>query len=143
MASTMVREAERLQAELEDRNEVAGPIFKIQNDPRFTPVGRILRRTSLDELPQLWNVLAGSMSLVGPRPMATRDVGKFDEPWLMKRFSVRPGITCLWQISGRSDLEFDRWIELDLAYIDRWSLWLDVVILFRTIPAVVSGKGAR
>ena len=139
---TMVVGAERLQARLEDRNEAAGPAFKIRDDPRLTGVGRFLRHTSLDELPQLWHVLTGQMSLVGPRPMSVRDVGLFVEPWLMRRFSVRPGLSCLWQISGRCDLDFDQWIAMDLEYIDRWSLWLDIEILFRTIPAVVRGTGA-
>jgi exopolysaccharide biosynthesis polyprenyl glycosylphosphotransferase len=139
---TMVAGAEQIQEQLEDRNEAIGPRFKIRGDPRVTPVGRFLRRWSLDELPQLWNVLRGSMSLVGPRPMAVRDVGRFTEPWLMRRFSMRPGITCLWQISDRSDLGFDRWIALDLLYIARWSLWLDLTILIRTIPAVLRGSGA-
>ncbi len=140
---TMVVDAERIQDQLEDRNEASGPVFKIRNDPRITPIGRFLRRTSLDELPQLWHVLTGEMSLVGPRPMATRDVGRFAEPWLMRRFSMRPGLTCLWQISGRSDLSFDRWIALDLEYIDRWSLWLDFEILLYTIPAVLQARGAN
>jgi exopolysaccharide biosynthesis polyprenyl glycosylphosphotransferase len=139
---TMVVGAEGIQDQLEEQNEAAGPIFKIREDPRITAVGRFLRRWSLDELPQLWNVLMGSMSLVGPRPMAIRDVGRFTEPWLMRRFSMRPGITCLWQISDRSDLGFDRWIALDLEYIGRWSVWLDLIILIRTIPAVIRGSGA-
>jgi exopolysaccharide biosynthesis polyprenyl glycosylphosphotransferase len=139
---TMVAGAERLQAELEEQNEASGPAFKIRADPRITPLGRFLRRTSLDELPQLWHVLTGEMSLVGPRPMATRDVGLFAEPWLMRRFSMRPGLTCLWQISGRSNLSFERWIALDLDYIDEWSIWLDLSILIRTIPVVARGAGA-
>jgi exopolysaccharide biosynthesis polyprenyl glycosylphosphotransferase len=139
---TMVVGAERFQQQLEECNEASGPVFKIRNDPRLTRIGRFLRRSSLDEFPQLWNVLTGDMSLVGPRPMATRDVGRFTEPWLMRRFSVPPGITCLWQISGRSNLNFDQWIDLDLDYIDRWSLWLDLSILVRTIPVVIRGVGA-
>jgi exopolysaccharide biosynthesis polyprenyl glycosylphosphotransferase len=139
---TMVNGAEQLQPALEQYNEASGPAFKISNDPRITRVGRFLRRTSLDELPQLWHVLRGEMSLVGPRPLPTRDVRRVTEPWLMRRFSMRPGLTCLWQVSGRSTLSFQRWIELDLEYIDRWSLLLDSWILLRTIPAVIRGTGA-
>jgi exopolysaccharide biosynthesis polyprenyl glycosylphosphotransferase len=139
---TMVVDAERLQVGLEQHNEASGPVFKIRNDPRVTRIGRFLRRTSLDELPQLWNVLIGEMSLVGPRPLPVRDVGRFAEPWLMRRFSMPPGLTCLWQISGRSDIGFERWISLDLEYIDRWSLLLDATILLQTIPAVFSRRGA-
>jgi len=139
---TMVVDAEQQQAGLEGRNEVAGPVFKIRDDPRITPIGRFLRRSSLDELPQLWHVLTGEMSLVGPRPLPLRDVERFPEPWLMRRFSVKPGLTCLWQINGRNEVGFDRWIALDLEYIDRWSLWLDAAILLRTVPAVLRGRGA-
>ncbi len=140
---TMVADAERHQAALEAQNEAAGPVFKIARDPRLTRVGAFLRRSSLDELPQLWNVLRGEMSLVGPRPLPTRDVSRFAEPWLMRRFSVRPGLTCLWQISGRSNVGFDEWVSLDLRYIDEWSIGLDLRILFQTLPAVLSGRGAR
>jgi exopolysaccharide biosynthesis polyprenyl glycosylphosphotransferase len=139
---TMVRNAETLMGEVEHLNEVSGPIFKIRKDPRITAVGRFLRNTSIDELPQLINVLRGEMSLVGPRPMSTRDVHRFDGSWLMRRFSVRPGITGLWQVSGRSELTFDEWIALDLQYIDQWSLWLDLKILLKTVPAVFRGSGA-
>jgi exopolysaccharide biosynthesis polyprenyl glycosylphosphotransferase len=139
---TMVKDAERLQAPLESRNEMQGPVFKITHDPRVTPLGRWLRRTSIDELPQLFNVLTGDMSLVGPRPLPIRDVLRFTRSSDMRRFSVRPGLTGLWQVSGRSRLDFDQWITLDLRYIDRWSLALDIVILARTIPAVVRGTGA-
>ena len=139
---TMVDGAEARQAALETLNEAQGPVFKIKRDPRITRLGAILRRTSLDELPQLWNVLRGDMSLVGPRPLPLRDVSNFNEGWLMRRFSVFPGITGLWQVSGRSDIPFDDWIQLDLAYIDRWSLRLDLWIMARTVPAVLTGRGA-
>jgi len=128
--------------ELESMNEADGPIFKIANDPRVTRIGRFIRRTSLDELPQLINVLKGDMSLVGPRPMSLRDVDRFDRSIQRKRFSVRPGMTCLWQVSGRSDLNFDQWLALDLEYISRWSLGLDFKILLQTIPAVLAARGA-
>jgi exopolysaccharide biosynthesis polyprenyl glycosylphosphotransferase len=139
---TMVRNADALQESLESRNEANGPVFKMKNDPRVTPVGRFLRRTSIDEIPQLVNVLRGEMSLVGPRPLPLRDVDRFAEAALVRRFSVRPGLTCLWQISGRSEVGFDRWIELDLQYIDEWSLGLDLRIILKTVPAVITGTGA-
>ena len=139
---TMVMNAEAEQGSLEHMNENSGPVFKIFHDPRITKVGAILRRTSIDELPQLINVLKGEMSLVGPRPLNLRDVGRFSEAWLMRRFSVRPGLTCLWQISGRSNVSFDRWIALDLHYIDHWSLQMDFKILALTIPVVFRGTGA-
>jgi exopolysaccharide biosynthesis polyprenyl glycosylphosphotransferase len=134
--------AEQRLQELAKRNEVPGPVFKIRNDPRITPVGRFLRRTSLDELPQLFNVVRGEMSLVGPRPLPVRDYKGFTEDWHRRRFSVRPGLTCLWQVSGRSSIGFERWMELDMCYIDNWSLWLDLKILFRTVPALLRGRGA-
>jgi len=139
---TMVSNAEHLLRALEHENEANGPIFKMRNDPRITPLGRFLRKTSIDELPQLWNVLNGTMSLVGPRPMSVRDVSLFSEAYLMRRFRARPGITGLWQVSGRSDVKFEKWMELDFHYIDRWSLGLDFTILLRTIPAVFKGSGA-
>jgi exopolysaccharide biosynthesis polyprenyl glycosylphosphotransferase len=140
---TMVQEAERMQQELECLNEADGPAFKIRDDPRITPIGQFLRKTSIDELPQLFNVLKGDMSLVGPRPMAVRDYNNFSEDWHRRRFSVKPGITCLWQVSGRSNLAFHQWMKLDMFYIDHWSLWLDMKILLKTIPAVLLRRGAR
>jgi len=139
---TMVENAEAAQAALEQMNENTGPVFKIFKDPRVTPIGRFLRKTSIDELPQLFNVLKGEMSFVGPRPLNMRDVGRFSEAWLMRRFSVKPGLTCLWQVSGRSNVSFDHWIALDLHYIDNWSLQMDLKILAKTIPAVLRGTGA-
>ena len=139
---TMVRNAEKMIDRLESMNEVSGPVFKIKNDPRITRVGKILRRTSVDELPQLLNVLKGNMSLVGPRPLPVRDYEGFSEDWQRRRFSVRPGITCLWQIAGRNSIPFEQWMRLDLQYVDEWSLWLDLKILARTIPAVLKGVGA-
>ena len=133
---TMVADAEKLLAEIEHLNEVSGPVFKIRKDPRITPIGNFLRKSSIDELPQLWNVFLGHMSLVGPRPLPLRDVEGFDQDRHRRRFSVRPGITCLWQVMGRSSIPFEEWMELDLQYIDTWSLWLDIVILFKTFPVV-------
>ncbi|MCH7678385.1 sugar transferase [candidate division KSB1 bacterium] len=139
---TMVKDAEVLQAEYEHLNEVDGPIFKIKDDPRTTKVGKFLRKTSLDELPQLFNVLMGDMSLVGPRPLPIRDVNLFEAHWHKRRFSVRPGMTGLWQINGRNKAEFDKLIKYDLEYIDNWSPWLDMNIMLKTVPAVMEGDGA-
>jgi exopolysaccharide biosynthesis polyprenyl glycosylphosphotransferase len=139
---TMVPDAEMKMKEIEHLNEVTGPVFKIKNDPRITPLGRFLRKTSIDELPQLFNVLKGDMSLVGPRPLPVRDYEGFSEDWQRRRFSVRPGITCLWQVGGRNLIAFEEWMALDLKYIDGWSLWLDFQILLRTIPAILKGSGA-
>jgi exopolysaccharide biosynthesis polyprenyl glycosylphosphotransferase len=139
---TMVVNAEILQAQLEGQNELGGPVFKIKQDPRITRVGAFLRRTSIDELPQLWNVLMGDMSLVGPRPLAVRDVLKIEDSAQLRRFSVIPGITCIWQMSGRNNTDFASWIRQDLEYIDKWSLLLDLKILIGTVPAVLWGKGA-
>ncbi len=141
---TMVTNAEQFKHELEAMNEMRGPVFKVTNDPRVTRIGKWLRRYSLDELPQLFNVLRGEMSLVGPRPLPVDEVKRFDDLAHRRRLSVKPGITCLWQISGRNQIaDFKEWVRLDLEYIDNWSLWLDVKILLRTIPAVLAATGAK
>jgi len=139
---SMYMDAEEKLKEIEHLNEADGPIFKMENDPRITRVGRFIRKTSIDELPQLFNVLRGEMSLVGPRPMSIRDVDLFDRGIQRRRFSVTPGLTCIWQISGRSNLPFHKWLELDLEYIENWSLWLDFKILLKTPVAVLKSKGA-
>jgi exopolysaccharide biosynthesis polyprenyl glycosylphosphotransferase len=142
---TMVMDAEQRLKDLEHQNEANGPVFKIKQDPRITLIGAFLRKTSIDELPQLFNVLKGEMSLVGPRPLQVRDYELFEvhcQDWQRKRFSVRPGITCLWQVMGRSSTTFEKWMELDLQYIRTWSLWLDLEILAKTVPAVLKGSGA-
>jgi len=139
---TMAESAEAMQHELERLNEAGGPVFKIRNDPRVTRIGRFLRRLSIDELPQLFNVLKGEMSLVGPRPLPLRDVERINIQWHKRRFSMKPGVTCLWQVNGRSDVSFDDWVVMDLEYIDKWSLSLDIRILLRTVPTVLRGSGA-
>ncbi len=138
---TMITDAERIRHELAHLNEMSGPMFKVRLDPRVTRVGRFLRKFSVDELPQLFNVLRGDMTLVGPRPSIVAEVDAFTDHQ-RRRLDVKPGLTCLWQVSGRSDLGFDEWVALDLEYIERRSFWLDLRILIRTIPAVLSGRGA-
>lgn len=139
---TMHSGAEDRLLEISHLNEMSGPVFKVSRDPRLTKIGRLLRRLSIDELPQLWNVIVGNMSLVGPRPPLPEEVARY-EPWQRRRLSMKPGLTCLWQVSGRSEVDFDRWMAMDLKYIDTWSPMLDVKILLKTVPAVLSGRGAR
>jgi len=138
---TMIAGAAERQEELEDVNEASGALFKIRDDPRVTRVGRMLRRLSVDELPQVLNVLRGEMSLVGPRPLPLRDYELLDA-WHRKRYLVLPGVTGLWQISGRSSLTFDDLVRLDFTYLENWSIWLDISIILRTLPAVLTRKGA-
>jgi exopolysaccharide biosynthesis polyprenyl glycosylphosphotransferase len=138
---TMRSDADQIQADLESLNEASGALFKIRHDPRMTRVGRLLRRYSLDELPQLLNVLAGQMSLVGPRPLPQRDFDQLEQ-WHKKRYLVLPGITGLWQVSGRSELDFDDLVRLDFLYLERWSVGLDLAILLKTVPAVLTRRGA-
>ena len=140
----MVTDAAQRKHELEILNEMSGPVFKLTNDPRVTGIGRFIRKFSLDEFPQLINVLRGEMSLVGPRPLPLDEVKRFDDLAHRRRLSVKPGITCLWQVSGRNNVnDFRDWVRLDLEYIDNWSLWLDLKILLRTIPVVLLGTGAK
>lgn len=138
---TMVADAETRRREIDHLNEMDGPVFKTRNDPRVTPLGRRLRKFSLDELPQLWNVLRGDMSLVGPRPPIPEEVASYKR-WQLRRLAMKPGLTGLWQVSGRNEVDFERWMALDLQYIDEWSLWLDLEILLKTVPVVLSGRGA-
>jgi len=141
---TMGLDAEARRADLEDRNEMSGPVFKVDKDPRIFAFGQWLRKLSIDELPQFINILRGEMSLVGPRPLPVYEIEKISDVAHRRRLSVKPGLTCLWQISGRNEItSFDQWVELDLKYIDNWSLWLDITILFRTIPAVLFSSGAK
>ena len=141
---TMVSDAEQLKQELAALNEMSGPVFKVTNDPRITPIGRLLRKFSIDELPQLYNVLRGEMSLVGPRPLPVEEVKCFDSVAHRRRLSVKPGLTCLWQVRGRNRVsDFREWVRLDLEYIDSWSLKLDLAILARTVPVVILGTGAK
>ncbi len=138
---SMVPDADARLQEVSHLNELDGPVFKIRNDPRITRVGRVIRKLSIDELPQLFNVLKGEMSLVGPRPPLPSEVEQYED-WQLRRLSVMPGITCIWQISGRNELSFDDWVRLDLQYIDNQSIWQDCRILLLTLPAVLHGRGA-
>lgn len=141
---SMVNNAEQLKQELQQLNEMSGPVFKVTNDPRITRFGRFIRKWSIDELPQLFNVLRGDMSLVGPRPLPVDEVERFDDLAHRRRLSVKPGLTCLWQVSGRNEVkDFKDWVRLDLEYIDNWTIWLDLKILARTVPVVLTGAGAR
>ena len=141
---TMVTNAEQLKHELAAMNEMTGPVFKITSDPRVTPIGKWLRKSSLDELPQLFNILKGEMSIVGPRPLPVDETKRINDAAHRRRLSVKPGLTCLWQVSGRSEIkEFKDWVRLDLEYIDNWSLWLDIKIILRTFPVVLWGAGAK
>ena len=140
----MVTNAEQLKHELAAMNEMSGPVFKVTNDPRITAFGKFMRKFSIDEWPQFYNVLRGEMSLVGPRPLPVDEVKRFNDLAHRRRLSVKPGLTCLWQISGRNNVkDFKDWVRLDLEYIDNWSLWLDFKILLRTVPVVLVGNGAR
>lgn len=138
---SMRRSAEEERDKLGHINEASGPVFKIKEDPRITRLGRFLRRSSIDELPQLWNVLRGDMSLVGPRPPLPEEVAEYSD-WERQRLLVKPGITCIWQVSGRSEIDFETWVQMDIDYINRWSPKLDLELLARTIPAVLTGRGA-
>lgn len=139
---TMVEKADQMKDLLLKKNEMDGPVFKMTDDPRLTKVGAALRKFSLDELPQLFNVLRGEMSLVGPRPPLPKEVSQYDL-WQRRKLSMKPGLTCLWQVNGRNNIDFEKWMKMDLEYIDNWSLWLDTKILFKTIPAVIQGTGAK
>jgi lipopolysaccharide/colanic/teichoic acid biosynthesis glycosyltransferase len=138
---SMVVDADRARCDLQDQNEASGPVFKIRQDPRMTRVGRLIRKASIDELPQLWHVLTGQMSLVGPRPPIPEEVAHY-QPWQRERLAARPGLTCIWQVSGRSDIPFEDWVELDIRYVRTRSFWLDLRLLLLTIPAVLTGRGA-
>ena len=138
---SMTQDAAELHTVVASANEMVGPVFKIRSDPRVTRIGKFLRKSSIDELPQLWHVLTGEMSLVGPRPPIPDEVARY-EPWQRERLAGKPGLTCTWQVSGRSDISFDRWVQMDIDYLRHRNLALDLKILFRTIPAVLTGRGA-
>lgn len=139
---SMVVNAEELKENLEDQNEMSGPMFKIKDDPRVTKVGKFIRKTSIDELPQLWNILKGDMSLVGPRPSLPKEVEQFDN-WMFKRLSVRPGLTCYWQVSGRNNIDFEDWMKLDVKYVEERNIWIDIKLIFKTIFVLFGDKNAH
>ena len=139
---SMVVNAEELKEKLKHKNEMSGPMFKMKDDPRVTKVGKFIRKTSLDELPQLWNVLKGDMSLVGPRPSLPKEVEQFDS-WMFKRLTVRPGLTCYWQISGRNNIDFEDWMKLDVKYVEERNLWIDIKLIFKTVGVLFGDKNAH
>ncbi len=139
---SMVVNAEKLKRELQCKNEMSGPMFKMKNDPRVTKVGRFIRKTSIDELPQLFNILKGEMSLVGPRPSLPKEVQKFDD-WMMTRLEVKPGLTCYWQVSGRNDIDFEEWMELDIKYVHERSILIDIKLILKTFSVLFGDKHAR
>ena len=139
---SMVVNAEQLKENLEEQNEMSGPMFKIKDDPRVTKVGKFIRKTSIDELPQLWNVIKGDMSLVGPRPSLPKEVEQFDS-WMFKRLTVRPGLTCYWQVSGRNNIDFEDWMKLDVKYVEERNLWIDIKLIFKTVGVLFGDKNAH
>ena len=139
---SMVVNAEELKEKLAAQNEMSGPMFKMKDDPRVTKVGKFIRKTSLDELPQLWNVLKGDMSLVGPRPSLPKEVAQFDE-WMYKRLEVKPGLTCYWQVSGRNNIDFEDWMKLDIRYVEEKNLWIDIKLIFKTVGVLFGDKNAH
>ena len=139
---SMVVNAEELKEKLKHKNEMSGPMFKMKDDPRVTKVGKFIRKTSLDELPQLWNVLKGDMSLVGPRPSLPKEVEQFDS-WMFKRLTVRPGLTCYWQVSGRNNIDFEDWMKLDVKYVEERSFWIDIKLIFKTVGVLFGDKNAH
>lgn len=138
---SMVQNAEELKEKLAKQNEMSGPMFKMKNDPRVTKVGKFIRKTSIDELPQLLNILKGDMTLVGPRPSLPKEVQKF-EPWMLKRLEVKPGLTCYWQVSGRNNIDFEEWMNLDLKYVNDMNFWLDIKLIFKTVAVLFGDKNA-
>lgn len=139
---SMVVNAEELKEKLQHQNEMSGPMFKMKDDPRVTKVGKFIRKTSIDELPQLWNILKGDMSLVGPRPSLPKEVAQFDE-WMYKRLEVKPGLTCYWQVSGRNNIDFEDWMKLDIRYVEEKNLWIDIKLIFKTVGVLFGDKNAH